>query len=126
MDYRKVFGPMRISSTSAGAPQERKLPPRPGGRIVKSLQIMIVVTEKSGDNARIGARLDQGPTSQIFVTHSTPIASSTDPGNTPALVVGDAGPAIIGEWTQIVLTADSSDANQQWLDIEVYEMRKPF
>ncbi|GEM_PF-6997757 len=126
MTFTKIFGPTRINSTSSGDPKERKLTPRPGGRLYKNLQLSIVVTDKSSNQARLGARLDHGPTSQIFETHSTPIASTTDPGNVPALVSGDSGTTIINEWTQVVLTADSNDVNEQWVEVEVYEMRKPF
>ena len=93
--------------------------------MVKSAQYMIVVHQASGVEVRIGLKLDHGPTPEIFAPHSVPIAVA-DPGTLPALMVGDAGTAIIGEFLRPVLKVDSNDANEQWAVVTIYEMRKPF
>ena len=113
MQYRKIFGPLRISSP-AGQPTDIPLPATPGGRFCKDVQFMILVTDESGDNARVGIKLNQGPTRDTtFHNYNTPIPSG-DPGEIPAVMVGDTtgSAAMLGEWLQPILRARRNMSDQ--------------
>lgn len=128
MQFKKLFGPLRIVSASDGSSVDVALPPSSGGRFCKDLQYMILVTDKSGDNARVGVKLYEGPTRDTTWNLYGALINAEDPGEIPSLLVGDttSTSAMLGEWLQAVLTISSSDATQQWAVVELFEMRKPF
>jgi len=128
MQFRKIAGPLTCRSNNNGTEQETPLPSSGGGRFCKDVQYMVVVTDESGDNARCGIKLYQGPDRQHWDLHSTPIALS-DPGPIDGLLVGDTAGStnMIGEYLEPrVIVSDSASTTEQWVKVEVWEMRKPF
>jgi hypothetical protein len=127
MFFERITGPMRVESTSSGGVRTYRLKPKGGGRMVKGELYAIKALATSGDNARVALELFHGPEEGLTGLHSTPIATA-DPGSTfPAVVQGQSDLSkMLNEYTGAVIKASSTDANPQWLEIEVYRMRKAF
>lgn len=129
MEFRKITGPLTISSGTDGSEKEYPLGVFGGGRLVKGVNYMVkVLAASSTTNVRIGLVLKHGPDGTCSVTHSTPI-SAGNPGTAfPALLSGDSDTTkMLGEVLMPILKiADSAITTQMTATVEVYEMRKPF
>lgn len=129
MEFRKIAGPLTISSGADGSEKEYPLGAFPGGRRVKVANYMVkVLAASSTTNVRIGVVLKHGPDGTVSVTHSTPISSGNPGATFPALLSGDADSSkIIGEVLMpVVKIADSATTNPMSATVEVFEVRKPF
>ncbi len=122
MTFRKIYGPTRIDAGVNGADQEYALEARPGGRMVKSVMYMIRVIQKANANVKLGIKIKHGPDGQAFTNH-TSTASATV--NADDLMVFDGAAGTVGEWIRPVVVAGGT-ATGDWMQVEVYEMRKPF
>ena len=129
MEFRKLVGPLTITSTSDGQEKEYPLGAWGRGRMVKGVNYMVkVLAASSTTNVRIGLVLRHGPDGTVSVIHSSPISSGNPGATFPALLSGDADSTkMIGESLMPVLKiADSASTNEMSATVEVYEMRKPF
>lgn len=94
--------------------------------MAKVAQVSVVIREQSSTAAQISFDLDQGPDGRNFAPHSQPIAQTTlDSGD--AVLVGDADTSkILGQWLQGAIVVGSTGATEEWVDVDVYLMLKPF
>lgn len=133
MLFRKIVGPMRISSASGGTEQTYNLPPSGGGSMVKTLQYFVKVTS-TDPNVEIGMNVQHGPQvgwattlkDDIVAYPGSPVAE----GDTLAGAIGAAASnsEVVGEIIMPVvkIKETGTPANQVSAMVEIFEMRKPF
>lgn len=122
MDFKKIIGPTRFDAGVGGADVEYTLPPRSGGRSVKSVSHMVKIIGGT-TNAKVGFKLKHGPDGSVSTTHtSTASATITTP---PSCMAFDGGSAAVSEHIHPVVLVGGTAATD-FVVIEVFEMRKPF
>lgn len=120
--FEKIAGPMRLDSGVNGADKDYPLPPRAGGRNVKSLMYMVKVIA-GASNAKVGFRVAHSADGSVTATHTT-VASATI-STPPAMMTFDAGSAVLGEFIHPIPVVGGT-ATTDYVVVEIYEMRKPF
>lgn len=127
MTFDKIAGPFRVSTSQAGAPRTYKLGARSGGRMLKSVQFTIKVIQRSSGNVQLQLDLFHGPDASLAGFHSNviPLSLAAQP---PSMMMGDAATSpMIGEYLHPEVAIDDNGSGvEEWADIEVYELRKPF
>ncbi len=130
MNFRKV-GEFVIKSGTSGEAATLELPPKAGGRAVKTLQYFIKVLYASSATTQVGMNVQHGPQVGWYEDLKIDIIAFTpvEEGKTleGAIGAGGANAEVVGEVILPVLKIkDGSSAAEQKARVEVFEMRKPF
>jgi hypothetical protein len=88
---------------------------------------MVAVVNSSGANCELELEVWHGPDGRTMKLHSTPIAyESATPGILLEGTTSDST-SMLGEFiSPFLYIKDGVGTAQQWADVIVYEMRKPF
>lgn len=126
MPARRIFGPTKVNSTSAGAQRTYVLDVLPGGDKAKVVQFAVVSKLRSSANCYLSLDLEHGLNGQHFATHSTPIAYAAAPDG--GTLMGHADTSIVlGEHRRAKLyVKDNTATAEEWAVVEVWELLKPF
>lgn len=126
MFFRLVQKDVRVECGASGEDVAVELSPSAGGHLVRVINFMLVVKQKSSDAVELGMKLNHGPDGKNHITHSTPIGQAAV-GAGITLKSGDSDSTkVIGEWLHPIALVGSTGATREWVVFDAYEMRKPF
>lgn len=126
MFFRLIGRDIRAECGANGEDQKIELAPEAGGHMVKVVNYMAVIKQKSSAAVEFGLDLDHGPDGRNHLTHSTPITQAAV-GAGVTLRSGDSDSTkVIGEWLHPTALVGSTGATREWVVFDLYEMRKPF
>jgi Tfp pilus tip-associated adhesin PilY1 len=127
MMFEKIGGPMRVECNQDGTARSYKLKARAGGRMAKGVHFDVKVLASSSTNARLSLDLLHGPEEGVLGLHSTPIVNADSGAVFPTVVQGQSDQSkMLSEYLGVVVKPSSSGASLHWLEIEIYQMRKPY
>jgi hypothetical protein len=126
MLWYKIASNMKFSSNTDGTEKSWPLALQDWGLRVKDVVYVIFVIDRSSTAAKVGARHDEGPDTQVayFITWSTPIPVATVSG-VPKLVRGaTAAGTLMPHFVPTVLVA-STGVSTEWVVADVYVGGRP-
>lgn len=119
----ELIGDFRVQAGTNGANVEHPLTVRAGGRMARNSQFWVLVTAFGGV-PNIGFKITDGPNGVNFLTHTN--VDSGALGTTLLWVFDSSATArMLGEFVRGVVVAGGT-ATGDWMQVKVWELRKPF